>query len=281
MLGVGGDRLMKTICTSLAVALVLALMVGCQSGPSLIEQDANRDLTSYASSPAKALPSIEGEWRFVYMNKPLLMFGKDFSPPPAFDSIDFQTNGTVRLVNSMSHHDFLGTYQVDGDKVKWTFTPPNITNSIEHELIVSWAEQGKALVLRPAEDDQGIPVEAEWTYYRPERLFPVDPIVGKWITSSEGETTDMTFEQDGSFHMAGKKCWGYYRLWRSNHGNTLTTPIWIQGEGGFIINYLYMIESNTLTLTPLGHDGPHKQGITVWNKETTEHTQQPDPKRSI
>jgi hypothetical protein len=159
---------MKRVYAILGVALAALIITGCGSGSSQIGQYTDQELRPAGTHSENR--TILGEWRFVFMNKPLLMFGKDFSPPPSVDSIDFRTNGTVRLIDSMSHNDFIGIYTLDGNKIKWEYTPPNVTNSIEHELLYSWAERGEALVLRLADDKQGIPPEVEWTYYRPERL---------------------------------------------------------------------------------------------------------------
>lgn len=80
----------------------------------------------------------------MYMNRPVMLVGHDVSPPPSFDSIDFRTNGTVRLVNTMSQHDFIGTYTLDGNKLTWSFATPDVTNSIEHELVYS-EKKGQAI----------------------------------------------------------------------------------------------------------------------------------------
>ena len=256
---------MKIRQVILGRALLLLLLTGCHSGPGLFGARQRRDSRSSAS----ARYSIEGEWRFVYMNKPLMLMDYDVSPPPSFDAITFNTDGTVRLVNTLAQDDIVGTYTRSGNRVEWTFIPPNATDPVVHELVFSWTELGRALVLRPADGSEGIPTDLEWAYYRPERLLPADELIGIWTTSSQGRSTDITFKEDGRFYFHGRETRGYYRLWRSNQGNTLTTPIFVQGRGRIIIQYLYRIEGDRLILTPTGHAGPDSEGVIAWQRGET------------
>jgi len=238
-----------------------------------------------ATLPPPTATDLSGEWRFAYAQKTLVMFGQDFTPPPSFDIIEFKDTGAVRLVNSLMRHEFTGNYTLDGNRLEWTFSPPDVKKPVEHRLECSWTENGRALVLRPSEDGEDSSTGTEWVFYKPRRFLPGDTITGKWVATVDGEKGDMTFERDGRYYMDGKKIWGYYRLWPSRYGNTLTTPIWIQGEGGFIVLYLYNLDGDKLTLTPLTPNGPEKKGKLMWSRskekdapnQVSEATSEPAP----
>ena len=260
-------RLTEGLCRigPLSAVFLLTCITGCHSGPSVSEQYAARK-SRPATTSGTTILSVHGEWLFVYTGTQLWISSGDYSPPPSFDIIEFRTDGTVHLVNSMWEENFTGTYELIGNRIRWTFTPPNATEPVEHELVYTWSERGRTLTLRPAQAEHGEPTDIEWTYYRPGRLAPADEIVGRWSSTVENEEVHMTFEPDGRFLMDDGTYSGYYRLWLSRHGPTLTTPVWIPGAGGFIINQLYAIDADELVLTPIGQDGPIKDETMFWKR---------------
>jgi hypothetical protein len=236
--------------TRISAVLALALLCGCVTLPAPTAQD------------------VRGEWRFVYAQKTLSMFGHDFIPPPSFDAIEFLDGGRIRLADSMRRREFAGDYTLVGNKLAWSFSPPDVKEPIKHQLDCSWTENGQALMLRLAKDVDNESSQVEWVYYKSNRFLSNSAIAGKWVAKAGDGTADMTFEKDGRYYMDGRKVWGYYRLWQSRYGSTLTTPIWIQEEGAFVVLYLYHIDADSLTLTPLTPSGPEKKGRTVFKRMT-------------
>lgn len=212
-----------------------------------------------------SLETLNGEWRFAYVQKAKSLFGEN-PTPPSFDTIEFKKDGNIRLHDSLMNREFNGSYSLIGDKLTWTFSPPDMKNPVKHQLECFWTDYGCALALRAAKGSGGDPMETEWVYYRPEVFLSTDDIAGKWVTTIDGKNADMTFGKDGKYHINGKEIWGFYRLWPSKYGNVLTTVIWIQGEGGFMLLNLYKIEVDKLTLTPLIWSGPDKRGEKEWNR---------------
>ncbi|WP_027360697.1 hypothetical protein [Desulforegula conservatrix] len=213
------------------IILVSTLLIGCASMPKL-----NKD-------------GVTGEWRFAYVQKTLM------PNPPAFDTIDFKKNGKVFLKNSLMNRSFNGNYTVTANRITWSFQPPDMKRPVEHELSYSWSEYGQALVLRLAKGDNGEPIESEFVYYKPDRFISTDDIIGTWEAKKDGNTINMSFYKDGSLHMDGQNIRGYYRLWKSNMGNTLTTTIWVENEGGLLVNYLYKLHNGKLMLAPASYNG--------------------------
>ena len=210
---------------------------------------------------------LSGEWQFTYVQKARTAFGMNPSPP-MFDLIEFKKDNSIHLVDSMRKREFNGKFTYEDGILEWEFSPEDMPKPIVHRVDCLWAEKRKSIILRLSEGETGSDLETEWVYFRPEYLLPNAKMIGKWMTSNDGESTDMIFQKDGTFLMNNNKIWGYYRLWPSRYGDALTTAIWIQGEGGFMLLYSYSIESDTLTLTPLTYNGPLKDNAISLSRAT-------------
>lgn len=196
--------------------------------------------------------TLNGEWRFAYVQKWRSMFGEN-PTPPSFDTIEFKPGGNIRLKDTLMRREFAGSYSLDGDKLTWTFSPPDVKTPVVHRLECSWTSYGRGLMIRAAAGTD----ETEFVYCRSQRFLPAKDIAGTWVVAADGKSASMTFGKDGEYGMGSKDVWGYYRLWQSDKGNALTTVMWIQGEGGFLMIYLYRVHGDELTLTPLGGNGPN------------------------
>jgi hypothetical protein len=147
---------------------------------------------------------------------------------------------------------FPGTYTVQENRLTYTFHPPELQQPVTQELGFRLQDRGQALVL--------IHETTEYVYYHPERLA-ANLIYGEWVGSTSSSHEYLRLGKDGAFRLGDddQAIQGYYRLWRSNYGDTMTADVFIPDHGCFMLLWRYARKGDELTLTPitsagLGHD---------------------------
>jgi hypothetical protein len=194
---------------------------------------------------------LAGEWRFAYAAGAVPLGG---ASPPSFDIVTFNRNGMVSLQNTLLNHQFVVPYQLAGNRLSWAFTPPDAKEPIQHVLLCGWTEHGDAMVLRPApEANPGL--SAEWVFFRADRFLPIETVTGRWQFRGDRPAV-INLDANGLYQIEDTGVWGYYRLWKSIYGTTLTTVMWVQEHGAYVVVQTCERKEEKLILATVGGDGP-------------------------
>ena len=200
---------------------------------------------------------IIGEWSFVYFKEYRSLADKN-PPPPKFDMIVLGKPDSARLVSHIYDMDATGRYKISGDSISFFLDFPENQNPIPYNFRCSLANHGKAMIL----EADGI----EMVYFRSNRMLK-NNIFGKLSTENKDTKKYMVLKKDGSCSFEPGKISGFYRLWPSRHGNTITVSFHEPGFGYSISMWKYEQKGKNWILTEIDKNGKLLAPGTVWKKE--------------
>ncbi|MBC2716616.1 MAG: hypothetical protein HF978_15030 [Desulfobacteraceae bacterium] len=200
---------------------------------------------------------VIGSWSFVYFKEYRSLAEKN-PPPPKYDILEFGKPDSIRLISNIYDTDTAGRYSVSGDTISLHLDSLNSENPMIHNLRCSLANKGKAMIL----EADGI----EMVYFRSYRMLKND-ISGKWVTENKDEKKGMVLKIDGSCTIEPGVVSGYYRLWPSRHGSTITASLRDPGFGYIIFMWKYEIKGKNLILTEIDKNGQLIEPAVAWKKE--------------
>jgi hypothetical protein len=212
-------------------------------------------LAGCVSRPSRTVETIQGTWQFACVGKTHSRFGQ--MPPPRFDLITFRAPNIVNLTSTLTRQEFSGTFELSGKHLSYEFLAPGIDHTITHELTIETADQGRTLLLT---HDQ-----TQMVYYRPSHFLPND-LAGEWTTGSGKQTETMRLGKNGSYQLVKSRTTGYYSLWASPYGKTMTTVFSMPQHGGFLMLWTCDLYGDDLTLTPISWTGPKTNEAVTWTR---------------
>ena len=228
------------------VALLAGMLVGCAS----VEP-------AYFQYPSAK--SLEGQWLFAHFVRGRLSLG--IPAPPQFDDIEFKGRDKIRIRSTLAGWDFSGKYTLSENDLAYEFQPPDVNEPVRHAVKCALVDGGDTLILNF--DD------AEMVYYRPGRFHP-NAIAGEWKIEVEGDSEIMRLEPNGSYFLVESKITGYYRLYSSRYGSTMSAVIFIPEHGVYLTMFQYERQGEKLLLTPISDDGPVPDAVMTWMLQTGE-----------
>lgn len=189
--------------------------------------------------------SIEGTWYYADVRKAYIPVA-----PTKFDIMEFRKEGGIKLTATLEKRTFDGTYTLVGNDLTLSFQVPEKPSPVELKVKLDSTYDGRALIT--------IIQGNEMVFYRSSTFLSED-ITGNWVTQGEGQKQTMILGKDGSYLLKEANVFGYYRLWESKHGKTMTTVMYIQGEGGYTLFSLYERKTDRLILIPQSENGFQKE----------------------
>lgn len=202
------------------------------------------------SSPGQ---DLNGEWYFVDIRN--ASFPPDAMTPPLFDSVEIQPPDTIVLHDSLRKRTFQGTYTLHEGVLQWTFQPEDTPTPVEHAVHFSSRADG-SLFLRGAAAKHSQEASVDWVFVRPDRLLPNSTVSGDWIIPSKSgdPSRHWILRPDGMLghepsESEQNSFWGIYRVWHNANEITVTTLMWVQGEGAFTMFQRVEPRGDTMEVT--------------------------------
>lgn len=197
---------------------------------------------------------IAGEWRFIYIQE------SPVAAPPRFDIVQFGDDNSVHLTDSLSGKTYHGNYTTKDGKTEIAFDVPEIEGRIKQEWTLTLQDMGSTMIINAD--------GAQLAYQEVNRMSR-DDLSGRWVNEQFGTKGIMTLGPDGSYIVeeGGNKIEGYYRLWRSGLGETMTLTYLVPERGAVTNLMLYNRRGDLLIMRPLTPHGPSETESFQWKLE--------------
>jgi hypothetical protein len=232
----------KTIVCLARAGSLCVLLVGCSS----IDRPSESASSDTIEETRLDIEGIQGDWYFANVSRAPIPVA-----PPTFDIMEFHQDGTLKLKSTLHKWSFDGMFTNAGQNITMSFHVPDKASPAELHLKVALAKDGESLF---ASND-----DTKYVFYRKNKFLDSD-VVGRWTCNEDGGKQTMLLGEDGSYSLIEGNVKGYYRLWQSQYGKTITAVFIVSDEGGFTVCQQYQRTGDNLVLTPIGPNGLMKDG---------------------
>jgi hypothetical protein len=248
---------MKLRYLLLVAGICLMLGDGCRPAQETVSPENSPAKDPNQEYPVSAAHELIGKWRFVYFKKYLQIEGQ-LPAPPAFDAMELSEPDKILMQSCLSNHEATGTFTVTFGLLSYRFQPPDAPQAIEHKVGCFLANEGKAMIIST---DQ-----SELVFFRSNRIFEND-IAGSWRADIKGQKQMMHLSKDGDYQIESSAIIGHYRLWPSRLGNAMTVIYKDPPHGAFMAIFLYQLDNDALTLTPIEELKVIAEKAVTWKRQ--------------
>jgi hypothetical protein len=232
---------MKLWYPLLVGGICLMLGAGCRPAQETAPPENPPATDPNQEYPVSAAHEVIGKWSFVYFKKYFHIEGQ-LPAPPVFDTMELSEPDKILIKSCLGNHEATGTFTVTFGLLRYSIQPPDTPQAIEHKVGCFLANEGKAMILST---DQ-----SELVFFRANRIFEND-IAGSWCADIKGQKQTMHLFKNGDYQIESSAITGNYRLWPSRLGNAMTVIYQDPPHGAFMAIFLYQIDNDALTLTPI------------------------------
>jgi hypothetical protein len=248
---------MKRFDTLLVVGFCLLIFFSCRPNQEVIPPDNPLASDPNQLYPVTAAHEVIGNWTFVYFKKYFHLEGQ-LPAPPVFDAIELSEPDGLLLTSTLDHRELTGTYAVTLGVLRYQFQPPDAPQAIDQKVGCFLANEGKAMII--------FADQSELVYFRSNRIFEND-IAGEWSGIINGQKQIMHLSKEGGYRIESSAIVGNYRLWPSRMGNAMTLIYKDPSHGAFTAIFLYELQEDALTLTPIEGVKAMAEKAVIWKRQ--------------